>query len=71
MQSNRGRPLTTKLVIVLAALTISIAIVGARVLSPYQIGATSSGIWRLNTVTGEARMCILTGDTSNGVYCRW
>lgn len=59
--------------ILIGAAVIGLAIVGAQLVAPYRIAGTSEGVWRLDTVTGDARACLPAKDPKAelGVYCRW
>jgi hypothetical protein len=44
---------------ILAAAMIAAAILGSKLIAPYQIAAAPGGVlYRLNTITGDARQCV-------------
>lgn len=60
--------LAVPIAIVIGAAIIALGIVGAALVAPYRLQPVSAAMWRLNTVTGEARYCMM--NASFGLNCR-
>ena len=64
------RGLTVPCAILIGSAIIGGAIAGAPIIAPYRIAAINSSdlVWRLNTVTGEGRLCVRTQDIATRLY---
>jgi hypothetical protein len=59
--------------IVIGAIIIGSAIVAARIIAPYQVTSGTAIAWRLNTVTGEVKLCnveIVVGNEEGENRCK-
>jgi hypothetical protein len=72
--------MTNQLALALGAAIIGLSIVGARLVGRYEISAASdSAVWRVDSLTGDVQLCLLTpsdnpfdniGGTMHYVKCR-
>jgi hypothetical protein len=62
------RGLTVPYAILLGAIVIGGAIAGAPLIAPYRFTGDARDMWRLNTVTGEGRLCRPAQDATKRIY---
>lgn len=49
--------LTLPEAVVIGAVILAMSIIGSKLVAPYQISSGPSFLWRLNTITGDIRIC--------------